>query len=518
MTGTEVDAGPDTRTGGRWRAAYVAPLIVGVLGVVVAAFGTWRPSFWYDEAATVSATDRSLRQMLGLVEHTDLVHAAYYFSLHLWTSAFGFSEFSIRFPSAIAVGAAGAAMVVLGERLCDRQFGIVAGVLLVAMPRTMWAGSEARSYAGTLFLAVLLTLVLLIAADRGRWWWVGYAVVGIVTTAWFFLSITVVCAHVAILLTLRRRLSRGFLAAVTGIVVGVLPFAWAAFRQRDQVSWISPITVDSLRSFARYEIPDGSLTYLVVALTVLAGGALTAAILDRRGEPGARWRVLLVGLWWWMLPSVVVLAYSWLITPTYTPRYLIFAAPGVAVMLAWSVMQLARDRAWMLVLLTGLLAAVTVPHYLGQRAPYGRFGGTDFSQVADYIGARAQPGDCVAFAGQPSWSPVSTRVIRSAKPDDFRRVRDIGPREAAPPADLLWDLDRPVTAYRGWARTCSVVWVVADGERDRASSLLPGGTTYWRFDPNHFTATPLYAQLSADGLHIVDRASFNHSQVVQMRR
>ena len=502
------------------RTAWFAPLVVGILGVAAAAYGTWRPSFWYDEAATVSATDRSLRQIGGLVEHTDLVHAAYYFVMHTWTSVFGYSEFALRFPSALAVGAAGAALVVLGERLCDRRFGIVVGVVLVAMPRTMWAGSEARSYAGTLLLAVLFTLALLIALDRGRWWWAAYAALGVATAIWFFLSVTVILAHVVIVVILRRqsrvqdRIPLGFWCAAAGIAAVVLPFGWAAFRQREQVSWIPPMSADTLASYSLFEIPDGSVVYLVVAALVLVCGVAAAAL----AGVTAGWQVLFVGLAWWLVPTVVVLAYSWLATPTYTPRYLIVALPGVALALGWSVLQLARGRLWLVVTITGLLVAVTIPHYLGQRAPYGRFGGTDFSQVADYIGDHARPGDCVAFAEQPTWSPVSMRVVRAAKPADFVGLRDVGPRRPAASSDMLWDTDRPVTAYTEFARTCGVIWVVTDAERDRRSDLLPGGTTYWRFEPYHFTSTPLYRELSGAGLHLAGRTQFNNSQVIEMRR
>ena len=50
-------------------------VIVAVLAVAVSMAGAARPSFWYDEAATISASyGRSLGQMWHLLGHVDAVH------------------------------------------------------------------------------------------------------------------------------------------------------------------------------------------------------------------------------------------------------------------------------------------------------------------------------------------------------------------------------------------------------------------------------------------------------------
>lgn len=496
------------------------PTVIGVVATLVAGYGIWRPSLWYDEAATISATDRTLPQLAELVEHVDSVHAAYYLAMRGWTALFGFSEFAVRAPSAIAVGLAAALLVILGRRLWDTGFGVVAAVVFIAMPRVAWAGSEARSYAATITLAAAASVVLLVALDRGRWWWVGYGALVVASGVWFLIAATLLVAHLGMVLVLRSfpaqrpRVPRGFVVTAAIATLVLIPYAVWAFGQRSQIDWIPDASARTLATYALFEYPDGSTVYLAAVVVVLIAGVAAGVV---TGD-GACWRIAAVAAVWCAVPAVVVLAYSWPGSSAYTPRYLAFTVPGLALAIAWAIRQLTRGRWWATALVVAVLVGVGVPSYLAQRGPYGRAGGTDFSQVADYIGAHARPGDCVAYAPPPSWNPVSSRMIARAKPADFAGLRDVGAKVSADDADLLWDVDKPVTAYRSFARGCRVMWVLTDRDRSRPSRLFPGGMSVWRFDRFRFTDTALYRELAATGLRIDDRVSFNNSQVVRMVR
>src|SRR3954451_20222029 len=94
--------------------AALDPLIVGVLAAAMSLGGAGRPSFWYDEAATISASySRSLLQLWRMLDNVDAVHGVYYLLMHGWFQIFPPTEFWSRAPSGLAVGAAAAGVAVL---------------------------------------------------------------------------------------------------------------------------------------------------------------------------------------------------------------------------------------------------------------------------------------------------------------------------------------------------------------------------------------------------------------------
>ncbi|CAM3852645.1 glycosyltransferase family 39 protein [Smaragdicoccus niigatensis] len=496
-----------------------APAAVSILALAISAWGIGRPSFWYDEAATISAINRPWHDMVAMLGNVDAVHGAYYFVMYGWlqiTGDFGLSEFGSRLPSALAIAAAAGLIVVLGTKLVDRRFGVVAGLVLATLPRVLWTASEARGYAFTVMLAVASTLLALIAAERGKWWWAAYVATSVVLVVFFVPAITVVGVNVLIVV-LRNGFAPIAELLISSIAVGLInaPFAAFAQSQTEQISWMAPVTRQTLVDAVLLQYTEESPAYLILGIVVVLA-ALTAALW--RSVPKPVWHAAVAGALLAAIPTMVTLVYSAFVTPTYVPRYMSFTAPGVALVLAAAIRALARHRDWVAAVLVAALALAAVPAFLAQRGPYGRAGGSDFSQVADFVGSHARAGDCVAFEPVLSWSPTSQRIVMRAKPVQFRGLRDIGPSVDAVAGDKLWDDPRPVGDYTEWASDCSVVWAVTDRERTVRSSVRPCGCIPWFFDPFHFENSPLYRALQASGLSVDSRTQFNDSQVVRMAR
>lgn len=497
----------------------LAPAAVSFVALVISAWGIDRPSYWYDEAATISAINRPWHDMFAMLGNIDAVHGAYYVVMHGWlqiTGDFGLSEFGSRLPSALAIAAAAGLMVVLGTKLVDRRFGVVAGLVLLTLPRVLWTASEARGYAFTVTLAVASTLLALVAAERGRWWWAAYIATNAVLVLFFIPAITVVGVNV-LLAVMRDGFTRfkPLIFASVAVALVTAPFAVFAHSEAGQISWMAPFSRQTLIDAVLLQYTEESPAYLVVGVVVVIA-ALVAAVW--RSLPKPVWIAAVAGALLAVIPTVVVLVYSALVTPTYVPRYMSFTAPGIALVLAAAIRALARHRDAVAAVVVVALAIAAVPAFLAQRGPYGRAGGSDFSQVADFIGSHARPGDCVAFEPVVSWSPTSQRIVMHAKPVQFRGLRDLGPSVDAVAADKLWDDPRPVGDYAGWAAGCSVVWAVTDRERTVKSSVRPCGCIPWFFDPFHFENSPLYGALRASGLTVDSRTQFNDSQVVRMVR
>ncbi|MCU1513328.1 MAG: hypothetical protein JWO10_418, partial [Microbacteriaceae bacterium] len=149
------------------RSRATAPAIVGLFGFLISAAGSWIPSVWYDEAATITSASRSWTELWREIQHVDAVHAAYYSLMHVVFWVFGYSPLTLRLPSAVAVGVTAALIVVLVRRLADARTAVIAGILFCMLPRTTWMGGEGRSYAISALLAVVLTLAFVAALRTG---------------------------------------------------------------------------------------------------------------------------------------------------------------------------------------------------------------------------------------------------------------------------------------------------------------------------------------------------------------
>jgi hypothetical protein len=145
----------------RWSSSLrvgTTAAVVGALAMVITWLGSWNPSYWGDEVATVVSANRPIGTLIAELHSIDAVHGLYYLGMHFWIGVFGPSELSTRAPSAIAIGVLAAGTVVLGARLAGLRFGLLAGVVCAILPRTTFLATEARSYAIGTAIAVWVTV------------------------------------------------------------------------------------------------------------------------------------------------------------------------------------------------------------------------------------------------------------------------------------------------------------------------------------------------------------------------
>src|SRR5215213_8013390 len=215
--------------------ALLDPVIVGVLAAAVSLAGAGRPSFWYDEAATISASySRSLAQLWQMLGNVDAVHGLYYLLMHGWFQVFPPTEFWSRAPSGLAVSVAAAGVVVLGGQFSSRTVAVSAGVLCAILPRATWAGIEARPYALTMTAAVWLTVLLVYTARRNTGWlWVSYALALVTSVLLDVYLALMLLAHSAFILIYRRSRPVALRFAIASVAAcGVVaPFVCEAMGQ-----------------------------------------------------------------------------------------------------------------------------------------------------------------------------------------------------------------------------------------------------------------------------------------------
>ncbi|MEO6944334.1 MAG: glycosyltransferase family 39 protein [Lacisediminihabitans sp.] len=453
---------------GAARVRFVA-ILLGVAAATVSVVGSWIPSFWGDEAASVLSANRSLPSLFAMLGHVDAVHGTYYLGLHFWAAVFGSSPFSVRFPSALAIGACVAGVVLLCTKLDSLKLGVVAGVICAVLPRVTGMGDEARSYAFTAAIATWFTVLFIAMLQRerpSRRQWIAYGVVLAVGTYVFLYLALIAAAHAAILaLSSRTRpLLRPWVRTVLIVMVTVSPLIIAGVFERGQIAFLADRTTADFYSLA-VTLWFGTPAFAVLswAAIVAALGFLIKDLQSRRraglSNDGLPLSPVVVAAAWLVVPSVLLIG-SHFIVPDFTARYLSMCAPAAAVLMAIGVLGIVQRKTIPLILICAAIVAAALPGWLQQRSPYAK-NNSDWAVISSEIGSRAHAGDAVAFddSTRPS---RRTRLAMRTYPAGFRGLDDVTLKTPYF-ADATWhDSTYSIAAAKTLGRMSGVktIWLV----------------------------------------------------------
>ena len=475
--------------------------LLGLLATVVTGAGSWVPSFWGDEAASVMSAERSLPSLLSALANIDAVHGVYYAFLHFWIPLFGTSELATRAPSAIGVGLMVGGVVVLASRFVDVRFAALAGVVAIILPRSTYLGTEARSYALGAAASVWLTVLLIHLVRRRANSSPGWILYGVAAAAcvYLFLYLGLLLVIHAVYLAVMHRASLGGWAR--GALVAVLlvaPFVWIAYGQRGQIAFLSkrdyatPYNVLISQWF-------GTPVVAVICWVLILVAAITwgARAFRLRRVPSGIAELVLLGLLWVVLPTSVILVANAFLIPIYNIRYLSFSTPGAALVVAVGIAVVARRapraRTAISVVIVAALIVASFPGYLDQRMPWAK--GSDWRDVSAALASRAQPGDPVIFDQQTQSSKDPRRALRMY-PAAFAGLRDV--ELVTPFFDTpgLWDRVAPLPHVFG---------------------ALAGSQTIWALELSTGRGTPEdITYLQANGYRVVDSVKFNSTVLYQL--
>lgn len=435
---------PPSHSAGRRLAVTTAFFFLAA--TAVSAAGSWIPSFWGDEAASLMSAQRPLPTLFTMLGNVDAVHGTYYLFLHFWIDAFGASPFSVRLPSAFAVGIAAAGVVLLANRLSGYRAAVFAGAVAVFLPRLTLVGEETRSYAASAACAIWLTYLLVTLIDRNErrvvgWW--AYSALFALSLYVFAYSGLIGLAHAAILLVgsrSTRALIRPWSIAAGIGVMAALPVLYWGYAERAQIAYLNTqSTADFFTVFIGQWFGDAAYAALAWAAIL---GILVALIVDARrvrgrvpGSPAGRaaanrHRIVMVSSMVAFVPVAALLTVN-LVTAVYTNRYLAMSAPAVALLIGYALSRL--PRRWGVIALV-VLTVAAVPSYTTQREPFAK-NQSDWAQAAQIVQQHASAGDAIVFdeSTRPS---RRLRLALHSYPDAFRGLVD--PTLKVPYAQNTW--------------------------------------------------------------------------------
>ncbi|HEX2315534.1 MAG TPA: glycosyltransferase family 39 protein [Thermomonospora sp.] len=393
---------------------------------VITLAGITGPSYWLDEAATVSMLRRSMPDFMRTIDHIDLVHATYYLLMRPWAKVFGHGELALRLPSAVAMALAAGVVALVGRRCASPSVGLAAGLAFGASVSISRYGQDARPFA-MLTLAVVLAsylFVRMVTARRVWVWTIAYALSLIAVCLFNLFGLMVVLAHGVTLLWLHRTGGTPFrtlvrwlvTAGATGLVL--LPFAVKANGQSDQVVIKPPepaVQIWNLFGFL------AGHREMIVLVAVIAGIGVAAPVARTVSRPAAPERtagptLAMLAAPWLVIPPALLLVAN-VFEPIFRPRYVLFALPALSLLLGAGLVWLAQRGRPLLAGAVAALAVLSLPAHLEVREQAER--GDDLRLQADILREHARPGDAVLYI-----SPT-LRWRAEAYPDAFKGLRDV---------------------------------------------------------------------------------------------
>lgn len=371
-------AGRIERPSGQPLGRFAHVLVPAALTLLTGALGLGRPALWTDELATWGIATTPWSQFWPVLRYVDAVLAPYYAFMHVWVDLVGDSDVALRVPSLLAMVAAAALVGAIGNEVSGRRVGLLGGTAFALLAATSRFAAEARPYAMAVLFACLATWLLLRAwraPSAGRW--VAYGV-AVAVLGWVQLvALLLVAGHAWVLLAWRRAQWRPFVLAAAGGFAANAAVVVYGYRQRSQVAYIESVDLRTIDVFTAVLFGGGVVAILMVAL------GLFSLPLRQPSSVFAAWAVV---------PTVALLLVG-LVQPMFLPRYLVFTAPGWALLAGAA---LARLRpAWAVAVLV-LLAGLVAPAQAQMRGPAGH--GQDTRELALVVGSAVQPGDGIVYA------------------------------------------------------------------------------------------------------------------------
>ena len=333
--------------------------LVLLLALFLRLYQLGKESLWFDEFNSLSAVKTISEE--GLFVNRIL----YFLFLKFWVLV-GESETWLRLPSVIFGVASVYLVYLLGVKLFDKKIGLIAAVLLTLSPLAVFHSQEVRMYMLSVFIGLSGTLAITYYTLYKK---VKYII------AWFVLRIlAILTTPINILLLIPDSIILGFyifrksklkrqprfwigLTVIT-LALGLLFFLVLApsidnlilFIQKRQVQGLELTFITFVGGISRFTVwplksPFQGLSWVYAPFFKLYGigiiSLIIAFLFARQSTLHKYWIAL-----WGLLPLVVLFFVCKFISPSLwgIPRYLLFAAPYIFIILALGIVQIWRWR------------------------------------------------------------------------------------------------------------------------------------------------------------------------------
>ncbi|NKE08464.1 MULTISPECIES: glycosyltransferase family 39 protein [Kocuria] len=423
------------------RIPWWPSLVAAVLAGIVAFWGMTQPQFWFDETATISAVERPLSSMVGMLSTIDAVHGLYYLVMYPWAAVFGTSELAMRTPSALGLMVTAAVITRIGMTYARRYMpqrmvfvGLLIAVIGAVLPGLTWTGQEARGYAmAAMSVSLAWWCFERFIVTRNGLLMVGFGLALAAATGFSLYCIFLLPVFFIRVLALGWKAALNYAIAGVLVVVACAPLAYIGSLQSAQVSWIH-YTLREVLYYMAYHVffisprnYRGDFSDQIMAIAPFL--ALFAVLITVAGLILSRAR----GIMLWLLaliffPFAVVVVAQLTGGQYFQERYLAFTSPAVVVLLALGLAAIPWRVAG--AVLAVVFAGLSFPSLLGQN---GEFAKDDAYGTA---AQEAEQADTVIFMNEQH------RGIFIAYPPEHEVADPMLVVDAAD-SETLWGINQP---------------------------------------------------------------------------
>jgi len=400
---------------------YSPVFMLVTLALIVRFYGVSVPVIWYDEGFSLLLSQRS-PALIWSTTAGDVHPPLYYVILHYWMMMFGNSVVSVRGLSVVADVGTLLLCIKLMNLVTTRRAACIAGILLALLPISVRYSQEVRMYTlvGFWLMAATVTLVCWNRQPQSKRFPVMYVL--LMTAAFYTHYFAALCVLVHWLywsgLGSHERASlpvRKWLMANVAIVVLYLP--WLPHfidqaRTMNGLRWIAPTTWETLPNFiaqcALMISATGSELWGALIISGVIIACCVMALWYRRDN--RRSTLLLIA--YFFVPVTTVFFLSWAV-PIFVPRYLVFAAAGLPLIVAVTLDRLAEHRPVIACLCLGVFIAGEVHGLLNVYSQQDGLNGTSMRKMtrldtlAEGIKRQAEAGDEIVFDDFSLYVPFS---------------------------------------------------------------------------------------------------------------
>lgn len=431
----------------RNRAWLIYPIIL--LGAALRFFRLGYFSLWDGEIFTLFISQKELTQILPALRDFG-AHPPMWFFITRAFDAFGWNEWMLRAPAALAGIFAIPAIYIAGKRGANTTTGLIAALLLACAPLAVLYSQVGRMYSIVIPLAALLIYASQRAVMTRAWrWWFALAFISALLLYNHYLALIAVgSAYLMIGIVLLAQSWR----AVNGLRVRPL---FADFFKRSARLWVSvgvfilfilPLIPFMLKNFFQRQLGREAASnfnavtvnleflralFLDLAgnewLLLLSGALILAGLLLSLRRRDFR-SLLLAVTWFGAVFLVVTIIHPRRFPSRYVlylvPVYILLTAHGIVLLSEWASRVLARITPRLTAKQTAAVLALLFTALfiiLAARELVGMYRGTQevsrgerttalllnggWRELSNYLSENVAPGDVIVYAGDGALRP-----------------------------------------------------------------------------------------------------------------